>query len=142
MTHDGSRPEQLDDARWEALARYLAGESSPDEQAEVRNWIDEDPSRQEWMGGLDRALSSLEEPLDVDVDAGLDRVLARIQTADIVHLSSRVRPRASTFQRVALALAATVILVLGAGWLYQQLTMPSAPIAAVQTIFESTVGEP
>lgn len=66
---------------WETLGRYLAGESSPDEAAAVRRWLDEHPSDARVIAALDAATKNLspagEGGRDVDVEAALRRVKTR-----------------------------------------------------------------
>src|SRR6185503_12342996 len=61
---------------WEKIGRYLAGESSPDEAAAVRRWLDENRADAELMLSLDGAARQAASP-HIDVDAALQRVKAR-----------------------------------------------------------------
>lgn len=63
---------------WEALARYLAGESSPAESARIAEWLAEHKADAELLGALDNAMAglALQDPSEVDVEAALNRVTA------------------------------------------------------------------
>jgi transmembrane sensor len=61
---------------WEALARFLAGESAPDEATRVEQWLDANPQDRELVRGLDAAL--VLEPANVDVEPALRSVHARL----------------------------------------------------------------
>ena len=112
-------------ADWEALARYLAGESSPAEAAAVREWIGADPARAELVGTLDRMTGRLayRAPADLDVEAALRRVHARMDApaTPVVHsLAERAAARAAADRaprrfpwRTALRAAAVVTIVAG-----------------------------
>ena len=66
---------------WEAIARYLAGEGSAEEQAAVRQWLAENPGEARSIAALDDVLSGLtlgpEAGRGVDVEAALVAVKAR-----------------------------------------------------------------
>src|SRR5689334_10223297 len=77
MTDD--REQQDLDARWEGLARFLAGESSSDEERRIRALLAADPERRRLLDALDGALGRPDEiPLSArEVDAALAAVMAR-----------------------------------------------------------------
>ncbi|HEU4561288.1 MAG TPA: FecR domain-containing protein [Longimicrobium sp.] len=76
---DRSSDQPRDDAAWQAVARLLAGESSPDESAALRREMAEHPGRAELVNALDGALQPLraDARADVDVAAALASVMAR-----------------------------------------------------------------
>ena len=128
---------------WEALARYAAGESSPDEARTLERWLAEEPSRQALLAALDRSLGGLtaSPTPGLDVEAALERVRARMEEPDILPISAgpgltKERPRAS--RRTILRMAASVILLLGGVLVWQRIRVPSA--APAQT-FATGVGE-
>jgi transmembrane sensor len=54
---------------WDALARYFAGESSDEERATVRRWLDDHPADAEALAATDsaaRRVLSASSPVDVD----------------------------------------------------------------------------
>jgi transmembrane sensor len=114
---------------WEALARYLAGESSPQEQGTIREWIELDPARAELVAALERALARavFVPPSDLDVEGALRAVTAR---RDILP----IRPHRGFWRsRPALATAAVLLLVLG-GTLWRSARSGGSALAHVTAI--------
>jgi transmembrane sensor len=110
---------------WEALARYVAGESPVEEADAIRAWLAADPSREALLNALDRSSSRLSfaPPSGLDVEAALRRVHARMDAPDVVPLRTadtrpreRARPR---WRTTALQAAAVVALLLGAGLIWR-----------------------
>lgn len=66
---------------WDAIARYLANESSAEEATRVRQWLDANPTDKALFEQLSsgEALSVLAAPADVDVEAALGRVHAQME---------------------------------------------------------------
>ena len=79
MFDDGSlEKDGVNASDWDAIARYLTGESSAEESERVRRWLEAHPSDK----ALVEQLSSVEtfaEPANVDVEAALGRVHARME---------------------------------------------------------------
>jgi transmembrane sensor len=67
--HDGSS----NAPDWEAIARFLVGESSSEEATKVEQWLDANPGDRELVARLDEALL-VDARSDVDVEAALARV--------------------------------------------------------------------
>jgi transmembrane sensor len=131
------------DSDWERLARYLVGECSPEEAAEIERWAAADPARQEsvdqmrtvWAkaevspSGWDTAAAwaALDRKLDAGTHAGLPRTHRPLLTG----LWPERRPLAWWGLRAAAAVA----VVSGAGFLNMTLarrtTQPqsAAPVA-------------
>jgi transmembrane sensor len=61
---------------WEAIARYLAGESRPEEASIIGQWLEAHPRDRELVERLEAEATI--EPPDVDVEAALTRVHARM----------------------------------------------------------------
>ena len=80
MSSDSTPPNQSSPAKipdWDAIARFLAGESSVDEAASVQRWLEANPVEKELLTRLDTAVTT--EPIaDVDVELALARVHARM----------------------------------------------------------------
>ena len=72
--HPGSGARPAPD--WEAIARYLAGESQPEEASIIEQWLEAHPHDRELVERLDAEATI--EPADVDVEAALARVHARM----------------------------------------------------------------
>lgn len=101
---------------WDAVARYLAGESSPDEQASVRGWMERHPGDRAVVERLDAAARPPEQDAGVDVEAALRTVRARM-AADPDHATLQLvrgrkwRGRRSIVGITAVAAAAGVVAV-------------------------------
>jgi transmembrane sensor len=62
---------------WDAIGRFLAGESSPAEAAAVRAWLDANPRDRDLLERLD-AVAAQQTASDVDVESALALVHARM----------------------------------------------------------------
>jgi len=62
---------------WEAIARYLAGESQPEEASVIEQWLEAHPRDRELVERLN-VEATIEPPADIDVEAALARVHARM----------------------------------------------------------------
>ena len=102
MTTSPSNPSPLD---WEKLGRYLAGESSPEEAATIRRWLEEHKADANLIAALDNG-ARMAAASDVDVEAALRRVKARAKTG-----LTRAGLRLTVFAAVAAALAIAAVLV-------------------------------
>src|SRR4030095_3061091 len=77
-------------ADWEAIARYFAGESTPDEAAAVRRWLEANPAEAAALRSLNDATALLASatPPGLDVEAALKRVSERRGSADVIPINS------------------------------------------------------
>ena len=84
MTHDGSRPTDptASTPDWDAIARFLAGESPAGEASRVQHWLDEHPEERELVSRLS-STTELSSAADVDVEAALARVHQRMDVEAI-----------------------------------------------------------
>jgi transmembrane sensor len=103
---------------WEALARRVTGESSPEESARIDAWLAGHPEQREILATLDNAMSRMADdmPQDMDVEAALERVKARrdsIGRPDLEIHSSKRNVRQPVWRVVVPALAASGILAIG-----------------------------
>ena len=151
MTDDREHPEL--DARWEGLARYLSGESGPEEQRRIREELDRDAGRSDLVNALDASLAPpAESPLSsAEVEAALASVMARrdrsastsdtSDTADAIPLRRRTPAQLarlrSRWRSAGMRAAAAVLVVAGASMLWRA-TRPDgegarAPELAVAT---------
>ena len=158
MTDEREQPEL--DAEWEGLARFLAGESAPDEERRIREALEGDAERAALVNALDAALTPpVETPLSPrEVDAALASVMARremptdrLSTADVIPL--RPRPSAqiaglrSQWRRAGLRAAAAVLVVAGASMLWRAMraddrVAPDGGVTVAQSrSFRTAVGE-
>ncbi len=118
-------PPPDDSADWEAIARYFAGESTPDEAEVVRRWLEAHPVEASALASLSDATTrcATATPPGLDVEAALKRVNERRDAADVIpdrqppasrapHLSERGAP-ARRWQPFALPAAAAAVLLIG-----------------------------
>src|SRR5579885_347917 len=92
---------------WDAIARFLAGESTPAEAAAVRAWLDAHPRERDLLERLDAAVASQPNvaDADIDVDAALARVHERM-TASAARPTLTVERGGGRRNRVAVVSAA------------------------------------
>ncbi|HST57245.1 MAG TPA: FecR domain-containing protein [Longimicrobium sp.] len=132
-----------EDEHWEALARFLAGESPPAEADAVRAWLAERPERAARLAALDRAMDHGAAPAGLDVEAALARVHRRMDSAatPVTPLRRPAPPSvaAPRWRTPVLRLAAMVVLLLGALFAWQALR-GGDPRNAVRT-YVSGVGQ-
>jgi transmembrane sensor len=85
MTDHSSRPTDptASTPDWDAIARFLAGESPAEEASRVQAWLAEHPEERELVARLS-STTELSGAADVDVEAALSRVHARMATAPSV----------------------------------------------------------
>ena len=104
---------------WDAIARYVAGESTADETRAVRLWLDARPERARIVAALGRSFDRLaaEDDAEVDVEAALAKVRVRmtepalaVERGGAPRFAPRVRSSAPLWRRPAtwLATAAAV----------------------------------
>src|SRR6185503_16194786 len=107
---------------WEALGRYVMGESSSLEAERVSRWLAEGEGREELVAALRRSIASVEftSPPGLDVEAALRRVTARLEEPEVISLESRkTAPRSPRMRTMGLRAAAAVALVVGATILWR-----------------------
>lgn len=133
----GTAPEATD---WEALARFLSGESPAKEAEAVRGWLAEDPARQAVLDALDRALSrgATPPPADLDVEAALARVHRRMDAPASPRRPPSVETRRG-WRSPAARVAALVLLLLG-GWFGLRIVDGARPDDVLMA-YETAVGE-
>ncbi len=134
---------------WDAIGRYLAGESSSAEAEAVRAWLAARPADAELLARLEGAIASVAtRPAPrVDVEAALRQVQAHRNDTLVV---SRTLPREETKPRrtirwrvlgiPAFAAAAAIVLAVLALWRLRATSDEAAPTFAARTI-ETTVGQ-
>jgi transmembrane sensor len=132
-----------DDEHWEALARFLAGESPPGEADAVRAWLAGRPERAAELAALDRAMDRGASPPHLDVEAALARVHRRMDAPEAPGIPLR-RPAPPSvavprWRTPVFRMAAMVVLLLGALFAWQALR-GGDPRNPVQT-YASGVGE-
>jgi transmembrane sensor len=132
------------DAEWEALARFLAGESAPDEEQRLRGVLAADPDRAALLAALDAALTiPSQAPLaSAEVEAALVAVRAR-RGPELANEGSpgsaplRERPSVQLarlrwqWRHAGLRAAAAVLVVAGASMLWRVVRHPEPAVTAV-----------
>lgn len=136
---------------WEALARYLAGESSVPERERIERYLAVHPGDADVLAALDNAIRdlSLREAPAVDVESALERVVARRDGVE-VPVTPLARRRAApgrnagtigTSWRIASALAAAAVLVFAARGVLQRGGGTHIPTVAAQRTYATAVGQ-
>jgi transmembrane sensor len=133
MSDDGS------DIDWAKLGRYLAGESTPREVAEVDAWLAADPGHREVMATLTTAWKTAGESRGhrpADVEHAWRRMSASLDTLEA---PVPLRPRWTA--RPVLRIAAALVLTTGAVAIWQSTrSSPTARIVRDQTTFVTAPG--
>ncbi len=137
-----------DEPDWEALARYLAGESDPVERARIERTLAAEPARE----ALVRALGSAMRPADpaalsdADVEAALRSVMAQREPGPtVIPIESHTSRRRTAARRpLGWRAAAAVLLVASAAlvWRFASIGAGSRPaqIAATGAAGRITTG--
>jgi transmembrane sensor len=150
MTDQDHLPENDQNVDWDAIARYLAGEGTPEERESMRRTLEANPARAALLGTLDDVLRVSEPvpPTSAEVDAALASVLMRrddrrapaeTRRSPVISLDSyRTRWRSARLRA-----AAAVLVVAGAGLLWRSSTSPESatPITGAPVRFETAVGK-
>ncbi len=108
------------------LARYLAGEASPAQRAEVESWAKADPAHRAELDHL-RTTWAAATPGEWDVDRAWSRVAARLDEVPTSTVFSFVRPP-HTWR---LALAAMLILAIGTTFVLRRMAPSASAVAQV-----------
>jgi anti-sigma factor RsiW len=76
--HQSEMPGTGPQADWEALARHVTGESTPEESEQIDAWLAAHPEQKEILATLDTAMSRLavDTPSNLDIEGALKRVKA------------------------------------------------------------------
>jgi transmembrane sensor len=111
------------------LGRYLAGESTPDEAAQVRRWLSEDPSRQTLVQTLERSTTELraKAPANLDVAAALTSLTARMNEPRILTFRARAEAWSAEWGSTIVRIAAVLLLAVGGTALWQSFSSSLAP---------------
>jgi transmembrane sensor len=148
---DHDSPESSTD--WEALARYLAGESSAAESERIGLWLREHKADAAFVAALEKSLTGLasSEQSDIDVDRALASVVERRDSLTRGPATSARRPprelrysrRTASMWRAAAILAAAAAVVVAARLVLQRDDgdrSPAATTGAGRT-FATAVGK-
>ena len=125
MTNDAARPRNPETpVDWEALARYLSGESSVPERERIEQYLAEHPADANVLTALDNAMRilALRRAPEIDVESALERVVARrdapepsVTAITPRRTAARAAPRTTRWPwGVTSILAAAAVIVLAA----------------------------
>jgi transmembrane sensor len=137
---------------WEALGRYLTGESSAAEAEAMRRWLDARPDHAELVAALDQSIGRLAHatPPDLDVEAALRQVRARRDDPQLHVPPSRqaparrpLTPQPNRWSTPWLRAAAVVAALAGSALLWRSTKGHDgrATLPAVAQTFETAVGQ-
>lgn len=148
MTDQHSPPPTPQPDDWDALARFIAGEGTPQERADIERQLSDSPDRGALLAALDAALRVPEPlpPAASDVEAAMAAVLARRdearpdappRRAPVVSIDAY----RSRWRGARLRAAAAVLVVAGAGLIWKAASSrDAAPLTAAQSRFSTMVG--
>jgi transmembrane sensor len=142
MTHDGSRPTgpTASTPDWDAIARFLAGESPTEEASRVQRWLDAHPEEKALVSELN-STAELSAAADVDVEAALVKVHRRMAASSPAPRLSLSRGsgwrRSYTIRSLGLLAAAAAFVA------FVTLRSPSAPAGPPPSghTFATTTGQ-
>ena len=145
MTTEPTRGNAADETDlWDRLARYVSGESSAAEADQVRAWLAADPRRAALLTALERSLQTVEThgPTDLDVEAALARVSARLDEPVVRSISSARGPARPAWRVGLIRAAATVAVLVGATVVWQSVRQGGGDgtTALATRTFEAPVG--
>lgn len=135
-------------ADWDAIARYVAGEGTPDERAATRRLLDAHPARANLLNAIDDVVRFPEPvaPTSAEIESALASVLAR-RDMSVVRGDAprqpvlRVARRGTVWTSVPMRVAAAILVVAGAGLIYQTFgSKTPTQVAAAPQHFASAVG--
>jgi transmembrane sensor len=138
-------------AQWEAIARYYAGEGTPEERAAVEAWLEAHPSDAAALKSLDDASGKLVSatPPGLDVEAALRKATERRDAADVIPID-RNRPTRRTgqpsvparrWQRIATLAAASIVLAVGARMVWHSADNPGYTVSASARTYATAAGQ-
>ena len=133
---------------WEALARRVTGESSPEESARVDEWLAAHPEQREILATLDNAMSRLADdiPSDIDIESALEEVRSRrdsmvTRPLEIQRGGAKLAPARPVWKIAVPALAASGLLAFGAlTWSSLRDRTPPATASAQPRMLATGVG--
>lgn len=134
---------QLGDAEWEALARYAAGESTPEEASAIRTWLEQDPARSALLELLEQhagRLQSSEQP--IEVEAAWRRVAVRMEEPAVLAFAAPEERTGPAWRRTALRVAAAIVLLVAGAALWRVMVdVPAQQQFAEARQFQTGVGQ-
>ena len=150
MTDQDHLRDDVENDDWDAIARYVAGEGTPDERESMRRTLEANPARAALVSALGDVLRAPEPlaPTPAEVDAALASVLARREDNRPVADTRRspvvsLDTYRSRWRDARLRAAAAVLVVAGAGLIWRAATSPDAtsPASTAPARFATQVGK-
>jgi transmembrane sensor len=144
-------PPADDAADWDAIARYHAGESTPQESAAVQRWLAAHPAEAAALDSLNDITGNLSSatPPGLDVEAALRSVHERRSAEQVVPIDTQraarrpAQPAARRWQRIATLAAASIVLAVGARMVWHSARDGgyTPPSSAAQQTYATAVGQ-
>ena len=137
-----------DEVDWDALARYLAGESNVGEAESMRQWLAARPDREALVAKLDSLMTSrtYRAPAGLDVESALRHVHEKMAAPVVVDLASRRRsqtfaaPPKSWLWPALIGAAAVAVVAVGLPtWLNR--SENESNVAAAPQLLRTAVGQ-
>ena len=132
--------------RWDALARFVTGENTPAEAAQVREWLAEDPARQELIAALNRSIERVAQApaANLDVEGALRRVKSQMQEPNVLSLdlarAGRAERGLSPWRTMGFRAAAAIVIVVS-GTLIWQSTREHIEDGLTAQSFSTSIGQ-
>ncbi len=109
---------------WNLLARYVSGEATPAQRAEVERWASGNDERRSLLASLGQRWNAVAFAGERDIDGAWVRLAAKLPAADTYDTGDPdvlelVRPHRPWANRPWLLAAAAIVLVIGAGVLWR-----------------------
>jgi len=149
MTDHPTTPQpDADEVDWDALARYLTGESREGEAEAMMRWLAARADREALVAKLDGILATraYQAPAGLDVEGALRKVHAKMAEPTVVDISTRRRSRTflapPDFWRMRALAGAAAVAVLAIGlpmWINR--SQNEATIAEVPRVLRTAVGQ-
>ena len=139
-------PPSSDAPDWEAIGRFLTGESSAEEASVVAAWLAAHPEDAAVVARVNAATDALrsDDASPIDTEAALARVLARRAASPALPADVRVLRGASPRRRwwaSPLAAAAGLAVVAGSAWWLTRTSDAGGPERLATTVLATATGE-
>ena len=128
---------------WERIARYVTGEAGAGEAETTRRWIEADPHRVDVVRLLESILGNVahDEADDIDVEAALSKVRARMHEAKVLPFTPRPVDDTRSRRNIGalLRVAAAVIIIVGGTMMWEKIRR--SRLESSEQTYATSVGE-